>query len=329
MESAQHNNQDGKYPGQGCTRRSFLAAAALGISTSSFLPVFPANSAGQTQDDIGSAVDAVWRQKKELAPFYTHLATYFTKGKPLIIATYAGLWFGGDPEHNLHWGSYYGPFRMFERSREDKQIAGNYAFSSWKREKLQKKETDPVRTAVYSMRVQPNKFWQDIGVHAPFTVYQVFQVYSDLRQAAIDMALNLKASKGENILLEDKVIDLGRDAQVIGYNGHNFYYDGPFSGLKHIQSVPEREKGVFVIGCNTKRFFRDDCVGRNIYGLAFTTSFMAPEGYNLLALADGIAQGMDGRQLAQYMDNKYRYFQVLGGQAAPGPLFVNHGHKLF
>jgi len=274
-----------------------------------------------------------WKQPLELGGLYEEIASDLRESKPLIISTYAGLWPDGtEAESNLHWGNYYGPFTMFDRAGTDSHIAGNFEYHDWERVAFEKNEEDPVRTAVFRMSVEPNDFWRERGVDEEFDVYHVLQGYGALRVADFYMSLNLKRDIGSVIETREGNIDL-RNARIIGYNGHNFHYDlsnDYFDTLNNcVMGTPDRKKGVFVIGCNTKRFFRDELIDNNIYGVAFTTSFMAPEGYNLLALTDGLIQGLSGEELADKMDRSYRYFQVLGGQQRTGPLFVNHSKGLY
>ena len=90
--------------------------------------------------------------------------------------------------------------------------------------------------------------------------------------------------------------------------------------LSRIEKKTKKKKGFFAIGCNTILFSR---YITDAYILALTKDFMAPEGYNLLALIDGIIEEDEGKKLKERMDKTYFYFQHLNGKS-PGPLFVNH-----
>tara|TARA_Y100000034_G_C6884161_1_gene405705 strand:- start:751 stop:1761 length:1011 start_codon:yes stop_codon:yes gene_type:complete len=287
-----------------------------------------------------------WEKPRSFDGLYEEIAKDLRNGEPLIISTYAGLWgSGNEPERNLHWGSFYGPFSMFDRSKKDKHIDKNYENHEWSKIFFEENDYDPVRIAAFEMDMEPNGFWRNMGVDEKFKVYHVMQSYEDLELAGSDLNRNFRNNEGIVINLDDGAIKTG-DARIVGYNGHNYYFDRwssiEFDSEGNIEytlnfdteypthsDVPKDPKGVFSIGCMTKDFFRDDLIDEKVYGVAFTTSLMAPEGYNLLALADGILQGLNGEELAKKMNESYRYFQVLGGQRKPGPLFVNHAKGLY
>lgn len=271
-----------------------------------------------------------WRSKKGLGGLYQVLAKDIKEGKSIVFTTYLGLWSDGEPpEKNLYWGKKEGHFSMFERAKKDPHIIKNFKNHNWERVYYKKSENDPLRTVVYNMKVEPNNFWKNLGVKDRFDILQVYLVYDDIRKAGRDMTLHLKQDKAKTIKINEKEINLGKDSRIIGYTGHNFYYDGDFPELHQINGVPKDTKAVYSIGCKTASFFNYVWIDKNIYGLLFTTSLMAPEGYNLLSLINSIAQGHDGKEILTHADESYRYFQVLGGQRKPGKLFVNHSHGLF
>ena len=276
-----------------------------------------------------------WDHQKSIAGFYDQMAEKIIAREPLIFAVYAGLWNDGKPpESNYHWGSKYGIYSMFDRAGNDPHIRQNYTHHQWTKIKFQKQANDPVRLAVFENEIQPNDFWKAKGVYSPFKIYVAFMAYTDLQDAGSDLVQNLEKSQAPIFTLDNGIkLDLG-GAVAAGYNGHNYYYDisrrmRSLGMVPKVKKMPAETKGVFVICCHSKNEYRQDFVDENLYALAFTTSRMAPEGYNLLALFDGIAQGLDGGQLKDKMDKGYRLFQVMGGQSTPGPLFVNHEVGLF
>lgn len=303
-------------------RRNFLKLGALsGVAISIDKVLFLENVFGANSDN--------WKDKKKLDGLYSVIAKDIKEGKPLIISNHIGLWIDGKPpDKNLYWGALYGHKSMFDRAKTDKHIAKNFKFHNWEVIYSNSNEEDPLETRVYKMEVNPTENWKEKGVTKPFSILQVYQVYENIYSAGVDMFLNLKQDKGKKIKLSDnKMIDLGKDSRIVGYIGHNYMMD--FIGaVKMAKRSSKATKGSFAIGCDTADYFKNFSE-KGEYQLLYTTSFMAPEGYNSLALTDGIAQGLSGKELAKYCNKAYRYFQVLGGQKRPGPLFVNHTHGMF
>ena len=296
--------------------------------------------AGSAETPVPNSIDNLdqWYKTKKLDEFYRQIAKSIKQGNPIVMVTYCGMWIDRrPPEANLHWGARFGPQRMLEiaskKGLKDPNVAGDigsqFRHDNWEEVHISVRPSDPIRVAVYKLSVEPNENWRDFGVTEVFEIYNVLLAYSDLKKAGVDSTLNLKKDKGLVIPLQNGKIDLGEDAAIIGYNGHNFYYDGDFDGIRRIRGHSDGVKGVFVVGCNTKQYFRDDLTGRNIYGLLFTTSFMAPEGYVLLALSDAIAQAKSGREIVRQCNSSYRFFQEKYAEKKPGPLFVNHSYGLF
>lgn len=266
---------------------------------------------------------------------YPALAADVKAGKPITIATYIGLWYehNEDPERNLYWGALYGHKTMFEvaagRYRDGRiqpHLPQDYTFVAWRRLQLLEADRDPRRIAVYEMRVTPNARWQSLGVTAPFVVRQVFVVYSDMEQAVRDLARTAKQDGGVRIRLDDGgEIDIGRDAQIVGYNGHNVYYGEAcgIDALERLETTSRRTKGLFFFGCRSYQCAPEKFLGEHRIGMLFTSSNMAPEGYLSLGLADAIAQGWSGERLRGHLDRIYRRWQERGNGSRPGALFLD------
>jgi hypothetical protein len=266
---------------------------------------------------------------------YPALAADVKAGKPITIATYIGLWYtyNDDPERNLYWGALYGHKTMFEvaagryrNGRIQAHLPQDYTFVAWRRLRLVEADRDPRRIAVYEMRVAPNAEWRALGIEAPFVVRQVFVVYSDMERAVRDLASAAKRDEGVRIRLDDGgEIDVGRDARILGYSGHNVYY-GEACGiddLETLEATTSRTKGLFFFGCQSYQCAPEKFLGENRIGMLFTSSNMAPEGYLSLGLADAIAQGWSGERLRGHLDRIYRRWQERGNGTRPGALFLD------
>ncbi len=272
------------------------------------------------------------KDKTEL--FYQMLEKEIIQGKPVVVSCYVGLW--GDsnmPEHDLHWGKKHGVWRMLERAPRDTLVSRLLTYHDWKLLYSAAAETDPVRTNVYHMTIHPNTFWRSHGVSQPFDVVLSLQAYRD-RSAAFNAAeAGIKSDTGGVLQLPNYgLIDLGAEADIVGYMGHNIGFDGLLRDP--LPGASTTTRGVFAIGCSTSGILSSGQYSPSIdmsknletphtISLAFTKSFMAPEGYTLLPLIDGISAGVSLGELRNECNHAYKEFQVIEGkQKKPGDVFI-------
>ncbi len=298
----------------------------------SMLFCLPSLIAQQAESKVGARrTPDKWRSTKSFDGLYKAIAKDLVEGKPLVMVTYCGLWQSNrPPEEDLHWGTRFGPWRMFDRAQQDEHVRDKFVNHKWDKVHFEKNSEDPVRLAVFKQVIAPNERWQSFGVTKSFDMYHVMLAFSDRKAGAMEMAKTLRWNRGRKVKLDGNTeLDLGKDARILGYNGHNFYYDGEFMGLHYLQGAPGKIKACFAVGCTTSTDYAYPLIDEGIYGVLFTTSFMAPEGYNLLALADALSQAKTGEAMCKQSNEAYQYFQVLGGNRRPGPLFVNQAYRLF
>jgi hypothetical protein len=270
------------------------------------------------------------KECKKFDGLYYEIAKDLIQGKPLIITNYLGLWIDNKPPaKNLYWGNLYGHKSMFDRSNSDQHIKTNFTNYEWEEIYSENNKNDPLEILIYRIEIDPNENWKKHGVEKPFIIYQVYIVFKDIYKAGFEMFLNLKQDKGRKIEISGNILDLGSDSRIVGYIGHNFLMDNVINNkVDMLKKTTTKIKGSFAIGCSTSSYFKH-LTEEGLYNLLYTTGFMAPEGYVSLAFVDAIALGMSGKSLAKHCDKAYKYFQILGGQKKPGPLFVNHEYKMF
>lgn len=277
-----------------------------------------------------------WRKPRALDPLYERIAEDLNAKKPLVIASYYGMWQAraDQPDRNLNWGVYYGHKTMLLRAQSDKHIAKNYEHTDWKLVHRQKGDEDPMRLLVLHQKIEPNARWKKLGVTEPFDVYLVMEAWKNQEKAAIAMVRSLRQNKGRAIEIDDDTtIDTGA-AQVTGYFGHNFFYDYAdfrWQGLDRIKGEVERPTGVFAVGCKTARV---PGVGRliteNAFAVLYSRTLMASEGYSTLALADGLVRALDSEAMVGLADRTYRYFQTLAKpDRRVGKPFVSHNFRMY
>lgn len=245
-----------------------------------------------------------WQKPMSIDSLYKSIEQDAKQNKPLIIASYIGLWPDGtSPENNTYWGQSHA--HMF---------SGN----DWKQVYLEKRQEDPVRIAIYK-KIFKNKAWDDSLV-----MFNVYLVYKDLRKAALEMALNLKYDDGRIIVLPDSQKLNLPDARIVGYIGHNFYFDKRALGqdyacdsLDKMVNIPKNMKGGYCVGCWTAYDFTN-LVEPKIYGLLFTQYHgigdgftMYPGAFDLQALADAIGQRKSSKEIIDICNKEYARIQGL------------------
>lgn len=297
-----------------------------------------ARPAGAADEGPDGGAAAAWRTARPLDPFYARLAEDLKAGRPLVVAGYCGLWFAheDEPERNLNWGTREAHWRLFERIvRGGEPLGRRYRLTRWTRVHSTVSDADPVRVAVYRAEARPDRRWQALGVERPFPVYLALLAYTEREEAGVAAVRALRRDEGLRIALDDGgVLDLGRDAQAVGYLGHNFFYDHEdfgYDGLARIEGAPSRPKGFFAIGCHTARVPGfPEVVGPNVHVLLMSRSFMAVPGWPTLALVDGVARAQSSRELVDHADAAYRFYHHrYDPDERVGRPFVSHDHRMY
>ncbi len=288
-------------------------------------------------DSNGGQDDASWQKPVPFDGLYQRIAKDLKDGKPLVVASYYGMWFknADDPENNLNWGMRYGHATLMRKSRTHKHVRKNYRHRNWQLVFEESQGSEPLRTLVFKHSgVKPNRKWKALGVTEPFDAYIVMQAFEEQKRAGIKMVENLRQDRGRTLTLDDgTVLDVG-SAQVVGYFGHNFFYDFfgfGWDGLSKISGTPSRPKGLFAVGCRTGRVPGFPAlIGRNVHAVLYSRSLMASEGYSTLALLDGLLRAHNSKQMANLANDTYQYFQRLPNpDRRVGRPFISHDHGLY
>ncbi len=277
-----------------------------------------------------------WKQPRPLTGLYERIAEDLRAERPLIIASYYGMWHirKEQPERNLNWGGKFGHGSMLKRARRDKVIKKHFLYPRWELVYEALAEVDPLRTLVFVQEVKPNQRWRDLGVKAPFKAYLVMMAYASQTEAGKAMVRTLRRAEGAELKLKgESKLSVGA-AQVSGYFGHNFFYDYEdffWDGLDQIQGQPKRAKGVFAVGCKTARVpgFRQ-LITEPIYAYLYSRTLMGSEGYSTLALTDGLLARLNSAELVRHANRSYRDYQHMTkpGRRVGRP-FVSHNQGVF
>ena len=284
----------------------------------------------------------------EIDQMYSDFAAQLQEGKPIVVTSYIGLWYDNnhEPEKNLYWGNLGGQYFLFNNSNGIGKLPDRYRAGSlknvatnisnavvdslknykWERVYLLKKDDDPMRIAIFKMTVFPNEFWRSKGVSEPFDIYNVMLAYSNMERSMADMVRHLKQNSACILEGKDLHLDLGKQSRIMGYIGHNIYYGGTCS-IDNLQVLPftsEDKKGLFFLGCQSFKWCTDKFEGPQVANLLFCKTNMAPEGYIMLSLLDGISQGLSSGELVKLCN---RVYGIAQGQGPNISLFINGNLK--
>lgn len=190
----------------------------------------------------------------------------------------------GDPDdldHNLYWGAIFGQRRYFSRkSGHFERVLQSGATV----------ETPLLERAVFKKRVAGGPWAADEDV----TLYVVLDAY---RGSAIDEAVDRfyrEAEGGASITFEDGTETLAERADVVGYAGHNRMMDGKKPPPRRPadetngEAAPEPIPS-FVVACRSAAYFAGPLKERGSETILMTRDLMAPEGYVVDALVNGLA----------------------------------------
>lgn len=283
-----------------------------------------------------------------LDQLYSDIGRQPQQGEPIVVTSYIGLWYdhSNEPERNLYWGNLGGHYFLFsnsssiatlpDRYRQEglkrvttnirKAVVDNLKNYKWERIYYEERDSDPTRIAVFKMTVEPNEFWKSMGVTKPFIIYNIMLAYSDMERAMGDMVAHLKQDKARVIGGDQLKLDLGNQSLFLGYIGHNVYYGGT-CGIDTLETLPytsSEKKGLFFLGCQSSEWCTSKFEAPSVANLLFCKTNMAPEGYIMLALLDGLSRGLKGDELVTLCN---RVYGIAQGQGPDISLFVNGNLK--
>lgn len=260
-----------------------------------------------------SPVSAAARRSDSVAD---RVRTDLSRGVDVVVASYVGLWYENqsDPAHNLYWGNLYGHSALFSRPAEIRARLPFFTVTDYATTPERSFPEDPVAAKVFEARVP--------GATGKLEI--VTLAYADMARAVRDMATHLKTGAVPRSLAGDAVLGpLLARSYVIGYWGHNIYYGG--ADIDDLESVArttdDLPRGVFVVGCQSARWFPQKFLDGSIEPLLFTTTNMAPEAYIAVSLYDGLARGLEREEIRRNVARAYAVYQKLA--APPVSLFLN------
>jgi hypothetical protein len=208
----------------------------------------------------------------------------------------------GGLEHNVYWGAAFGARRFFERKN-----------SGWERVELARGDAVFLERAIYR-RMVPGAPWGRAGDVEELVVLQA--VHGDSIDRAVDHLWKL-ATGGGRIAFQDGNRRREERILVAGYAGHNRLMDGKELPAESGNApVPS-----FVLACNSEPYFGPSLRKAGSLPLVTTSSLMAPEGYLIDAIAQGIGERLSPAELRKRAVATYAKWQRLTPRQA-GSVFA-------
>jgi hypothetical protein len=209
----------------------------------------------------------------------------------------------GDPddlEHNLYWGAVFGQKRFFSRKA-----------SSFEKVSVEAGTGPLLERAVFRKTIG-GKRW---GREADVTLWVVFDGYrGDAIDGVVD-GLYREAEHGGEVTVKLGDASVVLPVDVVGYAGHNRMMDG-----KKPPAREEEREGAsipsFVLACYSTEYFEKPLARRGSTLLLGTRALMAPEGYVVDAVVQGLGERASPKDLRRRAISAYAKFQRIEEKVA-------------
>lgn len=236
---------------------------------------------------------------------------HIAAGRPLVVSVVVPLcsnaqidcgasWAGqpGRPETNIYWGAIYGARRFFERLK-----------SGYERISLERVEGQSlVERAVYRRRFDGAPWGHSTEVEQ---IVVLEAVHGDYIDKAVGSFWGLATGRRQ-VTFEDQGRRRTERVHVAGYAGHNRLMDG----LKLPATDDEGGSASFVLACYSDKYFTSRLQQAGSQPLVTTRALMAPEGYLIHAIAEGLGQNLTPGELRQKTVQSYARWQRISEREA-------------
>jgi hypothetical protein len=239
-------------------------------------------------------------------------------GRPLVVSVVVPLcsnaqidcgasWAGqpGRPETNIYWGAIYGARRFFERPK-----------SGYERVSLEQFKGQPVvERAVYRRRFDGAPWGRSIEVEQ---IVVLEAVHGDHIDGAVGSFWGLATSQ-RTVSFEDQGRRRTESVHVAGYAGHNRLMDGLALPAPPAADDDRARAGAipsFVLACYSDKYFSSSLQQAGSTPLVTTRALMAPEGYLIHAIAEGLAQNLTVQELRRRTVQSYARWQRISERVA-------------
>jgi len=236
-------------------------------------------------------------------------------GRPLVVSVVVPLcsnaqincgagWAGqpGRPETNIYWGAIYGARRFFERAK-----------SGYERVSLERFKGQPlVERAVYRRSFDGAPWGRASDVEQ---IVVLEAVHGDHIDGAVGSFWEL-ATTQRKVTFEDHGQTRTERVHVAGYAGHNRLMDG--LKLPAVAADASNAEGTpaFVLACYSDKYFASSLKQAGSTPLVTTRALMAPEGYLVHAIAEGLGENLSAAELRRRTVQSYARWQRISEREA-------------
>ncbi len=198
---------------------------------------------------------------------------------------------GQDPANNLYWGCGYGVKTFIKKQQE------------WK---LVKQINNPT-SQIYERLVFK---------HKDSSIYLVADAYDGamIKQTVTDLLDYSAGLKKITIYIDSVKINIGGDANLICYVGHNGLMDFALNSYPNKSDNKNRE--VVILACASKNYFFYPLKETGATPLVWTTNLMCPEAYTLDAIIDSWIIHDMATQTIEKAAQTYNFYQKCGIKGA-------------
>ncbi|MEW6128886.1 MAG: hypothetical protein AB1757_17750 [Acidobacteriota bacterium] len=209
-----------------------------------------------------------------------------------IVPVPARLGNGEDLQNNLYWGAAFGVKAFFKNQS-----------SSWK---------------LISSTLNPNEVILERCVfkHKTREVYLIADAYrgSEIKQCIVDFFNYAAGDKRDTTVYQDTAINVGGNADLIAYVGHDGLMDFNLESFPKKQN--DKRRDALMLCCISKNYFAAPLRASGANPLLWTTGLMAPESYILRSAIDGWLAEESGEQIRERAAQAYNQYQRCGLKAA-------------
>ena len=284
--------------------------------------------AGSSNEPLG---DQLQGTPKTLDQLYDRIAADLEQGRPLVATVYVALCDndsqgivpvknrricrGDEPEQNLYWATSGG-------------LKGYLGKQRWQRVSYEREPSpDILVRAIWRKRFRPRGALARRGLRESFEVYVVGLAYRGERihQANIDYLRAVNRDRDQVHYLSDGTrLEYGGGGQVVGYVGHNYFFDvgDPGQLLWETRGDSVEHKGVFALACAGESFIKPAIQRANTHILLLNRDLAFPGAWTVGGLIRGLAAGMTARGVHREAARSF----AAGMGRPPGVMFATFAH---